>query len=128
MHADLPWPTELLREAIVRLQSEQRITPAVAASAPQKLSTWLSRPAGAVRTWCRETRPRTLAACALLRASREEAAAAAAAAAAGSGLIVGGEAKEAMAPIVAAIGAGVGSSDEAAAGVEAALAALPAGH
>ena len=119
-HPELPWPTSLLHEATSRLIHEGRLRDALAAAAREQMATWLAKPTGPLRTWCRQTRPRLLAACALLRASRDAAAAAAAA---------GGTVTDAIGTVSAAAAAaavGVGGSEEAAAqAVEAALAALP---
>jgi hypothetical protein len=120
-HPELPWPTTVLQEAAAKLRAERRLETPAAAAAQHHLEAWLANPAGPVRAWCRQTRPRLLAACALLRASRD------AGANAGHGTIVR-EAKEPLSAKAAVAAVGAGGNDEAAAAfaVEAALAALPA--
>jgi len=136
-HPELPWPTTIMHDAAAKLRQEDRLPTAVVAAAQQRLDHWLAKPAGPLRAWCRETKPRVLAACALLKASRD-ASSGGAGEAASSGLIVAqskGSAISALRAAVAvglAVGATVGAAgasanDEAAASaVEAALAALPA--
>ena len=126
---ELPWPTSILQEAAAKLRQDGRLTPAVAAAAQQRLETWLAKPTGALRTWCRETKPKILAACALLRASRDaDASAGAAAGGASSGLIVSQPKGTAISAVGAAIAVGYASheQDTAANLIEMALGALSA--
>ena len=118
-HPSLPWPTTVLTDGLKTLrEKEQKITEAIEVAAKQRLSLWLAKPTGAARSWCRETRPRVLAACAVLRASRD------AAGAAGDSIVVKQATDTALTPLDAAQAMGVVAADAANA-VESALRALP---
>ena len=114
----LPWPTSILRDVVKRLGEQGRLAPGVDAASVQKLAGWLQFNAGPMREWCRATSPRTLAACALVVASRQQLEASG-----GNGsLIVKDAAQEALTP--ATVAAAAGASDNGSA-VSAALLALP---
>ena len=117
-HPELPWPTSLLNDAVTRLTNEGKITARFAEGAKQRLANWLATPQGAGRTWCRQTKPWVLAACALLAESKHVATQAG-----DSSLIVKAD-KDSLSPLAAATAVHASASD--AAPVDAAMAACPA--
>lgn len=73
-HEALPWPTTILRNTVTSLKAEGALTPTVGDEAHRILFKWLGAIDGDVWRFCRETRPRLLAACALYQAARADAA------------------------------------------------------
>lgn len=68
-HPALPWPTT----AVDDLSKSLRLGKELCVAARTKLDDWLQERDGRKRDWVRTTRPKLLAACALLVASREKA-------------------------------------------------------
>ena len=125
-HPQLPWPTLAVQDAALPPQLGGGGAQAVVLEhARRSLERWLLKKDGDVRRWCRQTRPRVLAACALVhgsgraaKESAEQVAAAAAAAAAGDGSGGGGgvgDQPSASAAAAAADGGGLSGAAAAAA-------------
>jgi len=113
-HPELPRPTALLRDATEKLQREEVITGAIADAAQRTLEAWLSNIGnGSIRSWCRATHPRALAACALHKAV------------AADGVIAGSFTTE---QVAAALNSEDAPNDKLTAGtVEAAVKSMPSG-
>ena len=137
---DLPWPTTILAEATKALVSEGVLPPTVADAARRTLEGWLAKHDGPVRAFCRQARPRDLAACALQKAVQADAAVLGGGGGGGGG--TGGSSSSAAADVAAAgpaLGQPVSAAQIAAAlstpagdlvtpaSLEAALATMPPG-